>query len=131
MLQVIMNYLNEFLGIALTGIVGFAFKQYKAHVHFKIKKEYANIAVRLVNQLYSDLKGEDKFNKASAWLSDQLAKAKIKTTPNELKGLLEAEVNFVKSNVQSDVAKVEAPKPVEQPVSPTPQPSPTEAPATK
>lgn len=109
MLHVIMSYLNEFLGIAVTSIVGVAYKQYKGHVHFKIKKEYASIAVRLSEQLYSDLKGDEKFSKASDWLSEQLNKAKIKTTPSEVKGLLESEVNFVKGNVQKEVVKVEAP----------------------
>lgn len=56
----------------------------------KIKREYADRAVRFVEQVFTDIKGADKYDKAVQWFVDRMASYKIKVTEDEIKGLLES-----------------------------------------
>ena len=56
----------------------------------KVKREYADRAVRFIEQVYTDIKGTEKYDEAFKWFVDQLAKYKIKVTEDEAKGLLES-----------------------------------------
>jgi len=54
------------------------------------KQELATLAVRFVEQVYKDLKGEEKYQKAAEWLVAQAEKVGLKLTADEVKGLIEA-----------------------------------------
>lgn len=125
MLHTLLSYLNEFLGTAITVIVGFAYVQIKKHIHLKIKKQYAQLAISFAKQAYSDLDGNARFDKASEWMVRQLSHLKIKTNKDEVEGIVKGEYGFIK-DATAKAIKEEAKKEAQvvAPVSPTPQPAP-------
>lgn len=70
------------------------------------KQELAALAVRFVEQVYKDLHGEEKYNKAAEWLVAQAAKVGLKLTPEEVKGLIEAALRELKDAFGNEWAKV-------------------------
>ncbi|TPG68879.1 hypothetical protein EEL31_10300 [Brevibacillus laterosporus] len=56
----------------------------------KIKREYALRAVQYVEQVFTDLKGTDKYNEAVKYFVARMAQYKIKVTEEEVRGLLES-----------------------------------------
>lgn len=87
------------IGIVATFITGLASylgvtlkKIFEKHVNTKIKKDVARTVVAAVEQLYKDLHGEEKFNKAVESLSEMLAEKGITVTEIELKMLIESAV---------------------------------------
>ncbi len=69
------------------------------------KQELAMLAVRFVEQVYTDLHGEEKYNKAAEWLVAQAAKAGLQLTPEEVKGLIEAALRELKDAFGEEWAK--------------------------
>ena len=49
-------------------------------------------AVEFVEQIYSSLKGEQKYEQALFWLSDAFARRGFKVTEEELRGMIESAV---------------------------------------
>lgn len=62
------------------------------YINTEIKQSLAKTAVKAVEQAYRDIHGEEKLNKAMAYLSDVLGEYGLKASPTELKLLLEAAV---------------------------------------
>ncbi|WP_222927706.1 phage holin [Biomaibacter acetigenes] len=60
------------------------------------KQELALLAVRFVEQVYKDLHGEEKYQKAAEWLVEQAAKIGLNLTAEEVKGLIEAALREMK-----------------------------------
>ncbi|MFC8688129.1 phage holin, LLH family [Brevibacillus porteri] len=56
----------------------------------KIKRGYADRAVRFVEDAFVDIKGSEKYNEAANWIVERLAKWHIKVTEDEVKGLVES-----------------------------------------
>jgi len=54
------------------------------------KQELATMAVRFVEQVYKDLHGPDKYQKAAEWLAARAGRYGLALTPDEVKGLIEA-----------------------------------------
>lgn len=78
---------------AIAGWLGIVVKNmYAKHINTKTKKDIAYTVVLGVEQIYKDLHGEEKLNKALAAASEMLAEEGIKVSDLELKMLIEAAV---------------------------------------
>ena len=76
---------------ALAGYVGiFAKKLYTKYVNDKTKQAVAKTVVQAVEQIYKDLHGEEKLNKALEAASEMLAEKGITITDLEMRMLIEA-----------------------------------------
>lgn len=73
------------------------------------KQELVKVAITFVQQAYSELGGEKKYDLAVSWLTDELAKRKIKITDDEIKALIESTLKSLKAEFgqQWDKVKVE------------------------
>ena len=69
-----------------------AAKYYKRWVNTREKRELAKIVVTAVEQIYKNLHGEEKFNKAYLALSEMLEERGIHISELEIKMLIEAAV---------------------------------------
>ena len=94
--EFINQYGTQILYAALTaiaGYVGIAVKNlYKKYVNDKTKKDVVRTVVQGVEQLYKDLHGDDKLNKAIEAASEMLAEKDITITELEIRMLIEATV---------------------------------------
>lgn len=61
------------------------------------KRQLAELAVLFVQQAYKDLDGPKKYLKAVEWLAGRLIEHGIRTSPGEVKGLVEAVLKEVKA----------------------------------
>ena len=76
---------------ALAGYIGiFAKKLYTKYVNDKTKQAVAKTVVQAVEQIYKDLHGEEKLNKALEATSEMLAEKGITITDLEMRMLIEA-----------------------------------------
>lgn len=94
--QFISEYGTQILYLLLTtiaGWVGIAIKNiYQKYVNDQTKKDVVKTVVRGVEQIYKDLHGEEKLNKALEAASELLESKGITITEFELKMLIEATV---------------------------------------
>lgn len=93
----IIDILLGVLGTALTGLftyIGIVIKNaYTKYVNDKTKKDVVATVVQAVEQIYKDLHGEEKLNKAIEGASDMLAEKGITVSEIELRFLIESSVN--------------------------------------
>lgn len=76
---------------ALAGYIGIVAKRlYTKYVNDKIKQVVAKTVVQAVEQIYKDLHGEEKLNKALEAASEMLAEKGITITDLEMRMLIEA-----------------------------------------
>lgn len=76
---------------ALAGYLGIVVKQlYTKYINDKTKQAVAKTVVQAVEQIYRDLHGEDKLNKALEAASEMLAEKGLTITDLELRMLIEA-----------------------------------------
>jgi len=76
---------------ALAGYLGVIAKQlYTRYINDKTKQAVARMVVQAVEQIYTDLHGEEKLNKALAAASEMLVSKDITITDLELRMLIEA-----------------------------------------
>lgn len=99
------NIINEFVAsygttilytilTAIAGYVGIAVKNlYAKYVDNKTKKDVVKTCVRAVEQIYTDLHGEEKLNKCIEAASAMLGEKNIIITDIEIRMLIEAAVN--------------------------------------
>lgn len=94
---------------ALAGYIGiFAKKLYTKYVNDKTKQAVAKTVVQAVEQIYKDLHGEEKLNKALEAASEMLAEKGITITDLEMRMLIEAAVAefnnaFEKAGTDADI----------------------------
>jgi len=69
------------------------------------KQELAALAVRFAEQVYKDLHGEEKYEKAADWLANQAEKLGLDVTPDEIKGLIEAALRAFKDEFGEEWAE--------------------------
>ena len=69
------------------------------------KQELAILAVRFVEQVYKDLHGPDKYQKAAEWLAARAQEHGLKLTADEIKGLIEAALRQLKDAFGNEWAK--------------------------
>jgi intergrase/recombinase len=60
------------------------------------KQELAALAVQFVEQVYTDYKGEEKYQAAARWLATQAIDRGINITADEIQGLIEATLKAFK-----------------------------------
>jgi len=77
----------------------------KIEVELATKQELAALAVRFVEQVYRDLRGEEKYQKAAEWLAARAGELGLKITPEEIKGLIEAALRTFKDEFGEEWAK--------------------------
>lgn len=78
---------------AIAGYIGVVVKNiYQKYVNDQTKKNVVKTVVQGVEQIYKDLHGEDKLNKALETASDMLFDKGISITELELRMLIEAAV---------------------------------------
>ena len=78
---------------AIAGYIGIVLKNlYKKYADDKTKKAVAKTVVSAVEQLYKDLHGEEKYQKAMEAMSEMLAEKGINISEIEIKMLIEAAV---------------------------------------
>ena len=76
---------------ALAGYIGIVAKRlYTKYVNDKTKQAVAKTVVQAVEQIYKDLHGEEKLNKALEAASERLAEKGITITDLEMRMLIEA-----------------------------------------
>lgn len=93
---------------AIAGYVGIAVKNlYQKYVNDKTKKSVAKIVVQGVEQIYKDLHGEEKLNKAIDAASEMLAEKGITITELEIRMLIEAAVCEFNNAFNSETIETE------------------------
>ncbi len=111
--EFINTYGAQLMYMALTAIAGYlgivAKNLFTKYVNDKTKEKVAKTAVKFVEQVYKDLHGDDKLNKALAAASELLAEKGITVTELELRVLVEAAVaEFNKAFEKKTETPVEA-----------------------
>lgn len=122
-----MEFLKEFISeygttilyailTALAGYLGIVIKRlYTKFVNDKTKQAVAKTVVQAVEQIYKDLHGEEKLNKALESASEMLAEKGIAITDLELRMLIEAAVAEFNEAFKKEPASTTFPEPEEQP----------------
>lgn len=78
----------------IAGYIGIVVKNlYQRYINDQTKRDVVKTVVRGVEQIYKDLHGEDKFNKALESASEMLALKGVNVTELELRMLIEAAVS--------------------------------------
>lgn len=106
MKEFISAYGLPIIGAVITGVFGWIGVQIKAlyqrYADTKEKQAVCKIVVAAVNQIYKDLSGEEKLNKAIEAAAEMLNNKGITVTELELRMLLEAAVNAAKQGAIAD-----------------------------
>ena len=99
--EFIQTYGTQILLAAFTAITGFVGTQikklYEKYITDMKKKQIVKTCVKAVEQVYRDLKGQDKFNKAKEYITAMMNEEGIQISDIELTMLIEstvAELNF-------------------------------------
>lgn len=97
LIEVLQPYLLEIIVAILTGIATFigskVKKIYEEKVNTETKEKVVNTVVNAVEQLYKDLKGEEKLNVCIENATEMLNEKGITITELELRMLIESTVN--------------------------------------
>lgn len=122
-----MEFLKEFISeygttilyailTALAGYLGIVIKRlYTKFVNDKTKQAVAKTVVQAIEQIYKDLHGEEKLNKALESMSEMLAEKGITITDLEMRMLIEAAVAEFNEAFKKEPASATSPEPKEQP----------------
>lgn len=108
--QVIFEGLQGIIGVAITVLLAFIRKKYSQYVNTDTKKKLVNDTVYYVEQVFNDLHGKEKLDKAKTTLAKLLAEKGIGFTEEELTVLIESTVNQL--NIAQNNANITTPDPV-------------------
>ena len=96
-MEFIQSYLIEILSVILTGIVTYVGLQIKKlfeqHIDTQVKKNVVDSTVKYIEQVYKDIHGQDKLNKAKEKALEWLNEKGITISDTELEILIESAVN--------------------------------------
>ncbi len=100
-MEILKNFISEYattilyaVVTAVAGYIGVVLKNlYQKYVNDKTKKDVAKTVVSAVEQLYKDLHGQEKYDKAVEAMSEMLGEKGIAISEIEIKMLIEAAVN--------------------------------------
>ena len=99
-MEFIQNYLFEILATIITALasfIGVSIKNaYTKYVNTKTKKEIVKDTVNYVEQVFKDIHGAEKLNKAKEKALEWLNEKGIKISETELEILIESAVNGLK-----------------------------------
>lgn len=99
-----MGFLNEFISqygttilyailTAIAGYLGIVIKRlYEKYINDKTKQAVAKTVVQAIEQIYTDLHGDEKLNKALESMSEMLAEKNIHISELEMRMLIESAV---------------------------------------
>lgn len=97
MMELIQSHLFEFLAAILTAFVSFLAAtlklKYDEYINSKEKKEIVKLTVRYVEQVFKELHGKEKLEKAKIKAIEWLNEKGIKISETELEILIESSVN--------------------------------------
>ena len=122
-----MGFLNEFISqygttilyailTAIAGYLGVVIKRlYEKYINDKTKQAVAKTVVQAIEQIYKDLHGDEKLDKALKAASEMLAEKGISITDLELRMLIEAAVAEFNEAFKKESASATSPEPEEQP----------------
>jgi len=103
MLELILPNLLEILVVILTGVVTYIGtkirKIYEEKANDETKRKVVATVVKAIEQLYKDLKGEEKLEKAKESILEMLNEKGITITELELNMLIEEVCNSFKESV--------------------------------
>lgn len=104
MFEIIQPYLLEIIVAILTGVASFigvkVKKLYEEYVNTKTKKDVVDSTVKYVEQVYKDIHGEEKLNKAKDKALEWLNEKGINISDTELEILIEASVNGFNNGIK-------------------------------
>ena len=102
--EFISNYGVEILNTILVAVVTFLGTQikriYENFVNDKTKKQVVEDTVKYVEQIYTDIKGEEKLNKAIESATQILNEKGVSITEIELRVMIESVCNSFKEGVK-------------------------------
>lgn len=91
------------IGAAIATIIKDKYQEFKdkeiEEKNLAIKKETVETCVKAVEQIYSDLHGEEKFQKVVEYVNTMLAEKGLTITEIEIKMLIEATVKVLNNNI--------------------------------
>lgn len=107
MIQVLNEFISTYgatilysMFTAITAFVGVAVKRlYEKYINTQIKKDVVKDCVKAVEQIYKDLHGEEKYNKAVEYISEILEQKGINITELEIKMLIESVCHSFNENL--------------------------------
>lgn len=70
------------------------------------KQELASLAVRFVEQVYFDMRGPEKYDRAAEWLATRARERGLEITSGEITGLIEAALRSFKDEFGEDWASI-------------------------
>lgn len=104
MFEILQPYLLEIIVAILTGIASFigvkVKKVYEEYINTKTKKDVVETTVKYVEQVYKDIHGEEKLNKAKDKALEWLNEKGITISDTELEILIEATVNGFNNGIK-------------------------------
>lgn len=77
----------------------------KFQSELELKQDLAILAVKFAEQAYRDLKGQQKYDHAAAWLASRASFLDLKITEDEIKGLIEAALRSLKDEFGEEWAE--------------------------
>ena len=99
-MEFLQPYLTEILGtifLAVATFIGTSIKKlYKDYINTKTKKEIVECTVKYVDQVFKELHGQEKFDKAVEKSLEWMNEKGINISQTELEILIEASVNEFK-----------------------------------
>lgn len=102
--EFISQYGFELIFTAITAFFGFLGMLFKnmcnKHLDEKTKKEVAKTVVTGVEQMYQELTGTERYEKAMETMSEMLTQKGIACTELEMKMLIESAVNEMNTNIK-------------------------------
>lgn len=114
-----MDFMKEFISVygttilysiltAIAGYIGIVVKNlYQKYINDKTKQDVAKTVVQAVEQMYKDLHGDEKLQKALEAASDMLMTKGISISDIELRMLIEAAVAEFNDAFASDDVEIE------------------------
>lgn len=106
---------SDLLAVLIPALVSFALeylrrklgteKMLQIQEELAAKQDLALLAVRFVEQVYTELHGEEKYKAAAKWLAEQAQKRGLKLTDTEIEGLIESALRMLKDEFGEQWAK--------------------------
>lgn len=91
--SLIIEYLPTILTFVLTAIATFVSKKYNKYINDETKRKVAKTVVNAIEQLYKDLDGKEKLQKAKEGIIEMLNEKGISITELEINMLIEEVCN--------------------------------------
>lgn len=93
-LSVILTTIAGYIGLTLK-------KEYTKYINNKTKKDVVKTCVKAVEQIYTDIHGEEKLNKCVAYVKGMLETKGITITHFEARMLIESAVNTFNAELRN------------------------------